>query len=300
MPIAETAPIRPLREGDLADALVLSTLAGWNQRAEDWRLLHTLARGRAFAAESGGRVIGTSMAIDYGGFDWIAMMLVDPAHRGQGLGARLLEAALEAVAPGRTVRLDATPAGRPLYARHGFRDDATLTRYVAPSRPALDRAQRPGDDGIVGLPIRRMAHADLPDLLPHDAVVFGGGRKRLLEWMMAHAPDYAWIADRGADSPAWVLGRSGRMFEQVGPLVAPDDRTAIALVARARSAAGARAVVVDLFDAHTDVAAWLTAHGFAAQRPLYRMARPPAGAPRQAVTAESGVREYAIAGPDLA
>lgn len=300
MPVADPSPPRLLETRDLADALALSTAAGWNQRIEDWRLLETLARGRAFAAESGGRVIGTSMAIDYGGFDWIAMMLVDPAHRGRGLGAQLLEAALGTVAPGRTVRLDATPAGRPLYARHGFHDESTLTRYVG-SRAALNpRPQHAGRD-LIELPIRPLTPDDMPALLCHDAALFGGDRERLLAWMIAHAPGYAWIADRGADSPAWAFGRSGRLFEQLGPAVAPDDRTAIALLAAGLSAVGARDVVVDLFDARGGVAAWLTAQGFVPQRPLYRMARPPAGVSRPTSFAKrTGLREYAIAGPDLA
>ena len=40
------------------------------------------------------------------------MMLVEPAWRGRGLGARLLEEAVGAVPPGIPIRLDATPLGR--------------------------------------------------------------------------------------------------------------------------------------------------------------------------------------------
>ena len=83
--------VRPLLHADIDDALALSSTAGWNQRAEDWRMLVTLAPHGSFAALSGGRIVGTAIGIDYGGFSWIAMMLVAPEYRGRGLGRRLLQ-----------------------------------------------------------------------------------------------------------------------------------------------------------------------------------------------------------------
>jgi len=82
---------------DLAGALSLSTTAGWNQQLNDWRFLLRMAPAGAFAAIIDDRVVGTAIGIDYGGFAWIAMMLVDPHYRGRGLGRRLLEAAMDAV-----------------------------------------------------------------------------------------------------------------------------------------------------------------------------------------------------------
>src|SRR5919198_2677114 len=104
--------IRALTSEGLAGALRLSTSAGWNQRVNDWRMLLQLARAGAFAAIADTAVVGTAIGIDYGGFGWIAMMLVDPACRGRGLGRQLLEAAMNAL-PNDRIRLDATPAGRP-------------------------------------------------------------------------------------------------------------------------------------------------------------------------------------------
>src|SRR6266542_413649 len=128
--------IRLLTAADLDGAFGLSTAVGWNQRLADWRMLLQLAPAGSFAAVADGRIIGTAIGIDYGAFGWIAMMLVDQACRGRGLGARLLEAAMGAVPPGIPIRLDATPLGRPLYQRYGFADEAGLTRHVAePSRP---------------------------------------------------------------------------------------------------------------------------------------------------------------------
>src|SRR4030095_4723872 len=89
-------------------------------------------RGR-LAAWRRDQMVGTAIGLDYGGFGWIAMMLVHPAHRSRGLGRRLLEAAVDAVPSDRLMRLDATPLGRPLYQSYGFVDEAHLTRFVRPA-----------------------------------------------------------------------------------------------------------------------------------------------------------------------
>ena len=52
--------VRPLALDDLDDALRLSTVAGWNQRTDDWRMLLRLAPAGAFAAVLDARVVGTS------------------------------------------------------------------------------------------------------------------------------------------------------------------------------------------------------------------------------------------------
>ena len=125
--------IRPLTADQLDGALALSTLMGWNQRLEDWRVLIELAPSGSFVARDHDRVVGTAIGIDYVHCGWIAMMLVAPEYRGRGLGARLLEAAMAAIPPQLPIRLDATPLGRPLYERHGFVLETPLTRYVRPA-----------------------------------------------------------------------------------------------------------------------------------------------------------------------
>lgn len=54
---------------------------------------------------------------------YLEMMATHPAHQGRGAGAMLVAwGAARAEADGVEAYLDATPAGKPLYARFGFRD----------------------------------------------------------------------------------------------------------------------------------------------------------------------------------
>lgn len=281
--------IRRLTLEDLDAAFALSSTAGWNQRLDDWRMLMTIAPAGSFAALAEGRIVGTSIGIDYGGFGWIAMMLVDPAYRGRGLGRRLLESAMNAIPADRPVRLDATPMGRPLYERYGFVDESRLTRFVADA--SARGAQSAATAGHLMPP-------DLDDLADDDREIFGGDRRAVLAWSLADAPAYARVV-RG-ERREYCLGRCGRLFDQVGPVVALDDDGASTLVSSAVAAARDRAVVVDALDANSRFTDWLRAGGFRAERPLFRMRRPPAGHVTDADHRRlSGLREFAIFGPEF-
>jgi ribosomal protein S18 acetylase RimI-like enzyme len=289
--------IRPLTFEDLDEGLRLSTAAGWNQTLDDWRMLLRLAPAGAFAALFDARdrfIVGTTIGIDYGAFAWIAMMLVDPAYRGRGVGRRLLEAAMDAVPSHLPIRLDATPLGRPLYQRYGFEDEAALSRYVV--HGAARRRPAP-------CAVRPLTDADLAIVVEQDRETFGGSRQAVLDWAFRIAPQYAYVVrsdhtDRG--SIHYCLGRQGRLFDQIGPVVAGDDQIAHALISAALDAADDRRVAVDAFDSQRAFVAALRADGFVVERPLVRMCRAAHSGAYATAVGHSDVSEFAILGPEFA
>ena len=144
-------------------------------------MLLQLAPAGSFAAVAGDRIIGTAIGIDYGTFGWIAMMLVDPAWRGRGMGARLLEEAMGAVPPEIPIRLDATPLGRPLYRairlRRRGRADASCRRAVDAAVPSRSRTSRRGY-------VRGLTHADLPAVIARTIGSSAPTGGILLEWAL--------------------------------------------------------------------------------------------------------------------
>ena len=67
-----------------------------------------------------------------------------------------------------------------------------------------------------------------------------------------------------------LLGRDGRTAAHLGPLIAEDDATAQALLARALSAMG-WTIYIDVADAKAGVRMCLESAGFVVQRPFTRM-----------------------------
>jgi GNAT superfamily N-acetyltransferase len=304
--------IHVLTPAHVAAALRLSCEADWNQREEDWRAAVEMTPGRSFCAIADGVLVGTCIGISYGDFSWIAMMLVDPGFQRQGLGAGLLLRAIDGLPPDRPIGLDATTVGRLLYQQHGFHDTCTLARWVA-DHPRFDHpgdADEPGD----GVTIRLIDGLALSGIVAADRDVFGGDRRRILEWAVSQEPECCAIATANGELAGYVFGRRGRVFNHVGSVVARSRPIAQALVRHVARTAP-RPIGIDAFDGRPGWNEWLAASGFVRQRPLARMERPPlvAGSQSRRVAGsqsndtigsanarEGRLRAFSIFGPEFA
>jgi hypothetical protein len=233
----------------------------------------------------------STLVLPYAGFAWISMVLVLPGHRGQGLAARLLRHALAWLdARGLMPVLDATPAGRPVYLRHGFVDTWGFVRY------RREAADRPADDRAPGL--RALLETDWPAIAALDVPAFGADRLPLLRTLARRLPAAARVLDGPQGLRGYVLGRDGREAVQIGPLVAADDAAARLLLAGAL--AGLRgAVYADLCDHRDALRPWLHEQGFQAQRPFTRMVHASAAAPENAKAPGRPAPCVLVAGPEL-
>ena len=278
--------LRPLAAEDVEAALALSVGAGWNQVAADWRVFLDL--GEAFGLVApGGALVGTACTLPYPPrVGWISMVIVDDAWRRRGLGSRLLDAAIEALrTAGLTPLLDATPLGRPLYLRLGFRDLWGFSRYAAEA-PARRGA------GSEGAGVRPLAEGDWEAVVALDEAALGVRREALLRRLAARLPAAAWVAEGRAGLRGFVLGREGRTASHLGPLVAGDPAVAAALL----DAAFARVpgpMQVDVVDTQQVLQTHLEDLGFTSRRAFTRMALGEGDPLGRRPTL------YAVAGPEL-
>src|SRR5215470_13964397 len=99
---------------DIPLGMRLKEQAGWNQTEADWRRFLDLEPEGCFVAELDSVPAGTTLTCTFGPVAWIAMVLVDAALRGRGIGKALMVHALDFLDRRgvRTVRLDATPLGQ--------------------------------------------------------------------------------------------------------------------------------------------------------------------------------------------
>jgi GNAT superfamily N-acetyltransferase len=288
----------PLGTAYLDGLLALSRAAGWNQDADDWR--HLLSAGRGWGLSSpDGTVLASTVALPYASprspFAWISMVLVLPQHRGRGLASRLLRDALDALdAEGRLPVLDATPDGHPVYRREGFVDAWAFARHARGPAPAGPTPRAAPPEGTRVVPLR---DAHRPALLALDATAFGGDRAALLHALAARLPGAAHVATAGDAVTGFVLGRPGRVATQIGPLVATDAPTAVALLDAALAAVPGPALA-DVPDAQADLRDALAARGFAAQRPFVRLVRAGRGARAPVAPGDPSLVRL-VAGPEL-
>jgi GNAT superfamily N-acetyltransferase len=263
----------PLGEEHVAGCVALSAAASWNQNEADWRLM--LSIGRGWGLSIGDTLAASTLVLPYGAFAWISMVLVLPEHRRKGYATRLLRVALDDLKANRLrAVLDATPAGREVYRQEGFHDTWSFKRF------RREQAARAINGKAAGPIVWRKA-------LELDAEAFGGDREWLLRALQRRLPQCALGMPDG-----FVLGREGREAEQIGPLIARNEATALALLEQALGGLAGPAYV-DVVDHAPRLQQWVQEHGFAFQRPFTRMVHGTGRAPGD----EKLV--YLVAGPEL-
>jgi len=278
---------RRLRLSDISAALRLSAEPGWNQVAADWQLM--IEHGDSFGRfTENGRLIASGLTVPFSGrFGWISMILVTAEFRRRGLATQLMRSCIDAlISKGIVPALDATPEGRKVYLPLGFADIYPITRYFATQSGAVAAPR------LRGATVRPMGTADLTVVGTYDLAPFGADRDYMLRHLLERLPAVAHVAEEGGTIRGYILGRNGRASSQIGPLVADDSATAIALLQEALAVLKGP-VCIDVGDIHREVIGVLVNAGFLPQFPFTRMIHgrgEPFDDPRRIV---------AIAGPEL-
>ena len=269
----------------LPSCLALSQAAHWNQNTADWQLMLEIGRGYGLTLGDG-TLAATTITLPYSErFAWVSMVLVLPEHRRKGYATQLLKRALADLdAENRAAILDATPAGREVYAQEGFGDDWAFKRFSLGSATPQAAADAVG--------VRALEPRDWVQIGVLDTEAFGADRVRVLKSLAARLPQVALVCERAGRLAGFILGRDGREACQLGPLVARDAQTARALLA-AGLAKVASPVYLDLVDRETGLASWLQTLGFSFQRPYTRMVHGADRAPGNVALV------YCPAGPEL-
>lgn len=240
-----------LTVGDIPAAMELSSAAGWNQTAEDWRALLELDPEGCLGLTCDGRLVATTTLVCHDSrLAWLGMVLTHREYQRRGFARRLVEEAL-ALADARkveSVKLDATDAGRHLYEILGFREEQEIQRWAGTGAAAT----------LAG-------GGDHSSIAPLDREAFGADRSRFLEVLAKR------LAPIG-DEDGFALWRPGCRASYVGPCVARTPEKARSLL-QCRLGAGEQPWYWDVFPANAAAVSLATEMGFQVVRKLLRMVR---------------------------
>ena len=254
-----------LGHADMADALLLSDEARWNQTAADWAVF--IDHGECFGFRAGGRLVASAAILPYGGgFGWVSMVLVTADWRRRGLASRLISRSMASLrARGCAALLDATPEGALVYGQLGFRSQCGMARWRGMGLGGTTVQSNEEDLNVSGILRIAIASPGRAGILARDRQVFGGDRGFLLE-NFSGRPAAAVIGD----DHNFVMMREGRRATQIGPLIAGSDAEARDLL-EAALAAVSGPVILDVLDAGEGLKPVLEKHGFEAFRDFQRM-----------------------------
>ena len=269
MPISGSITLRQMADTDVPFADRIRAVAGWNQSLQDWqRLLRHDPHG-CFVAEWNGHLAGTATTTTYSkDLAWIGMVLVDPDVRRRGIGTALLVRCIEHLRQSGVgcIKLDATPLGKQVYGPLGFVSEWSLSRWqttelaVCPPRidTASDRVPRPLDSRDIGC------------VAGLDAWAFGVARNRMLS-MLATQSATRIRRDGAGRIVGYGMLRPGQRAHYLGPMVAQDESSGIALVDDLLGSIAALPLYWDIPDANQAAIRVARRYGMDRQRTLTRM-----------------------------
>ena len=180
-----------------------------------------------FVACVDGRLAGTGVASAHGPVGWIGVVFVAAAFRGSGLGRRITRTLVETLeAQGcRSIVLIASPMGRPVYEREGFRALDRQVRFtIGGGRPQPRAAEAR---------LRRFAAADLDGVIALDRFATGEDRAAVLRTLVRPATTTVAVGSGGE-----IRGYLARAPWRTGAVVAPDPDDALLLLEQRRRATG--------------------------------------------------------------
>jgi GNAT superfamily N-acetyltransferase len=243
--LEDVTVVRTLTLDDVPACLALAADRDWPPEQAKWGFL--LRVGTGFGLFDGPRLVGTTIITRFGDeHAAVSMVLVASSHGGRGLGRRLVEHALEAAGTP-VASLFATPFGKPLYEKLGFRSVGMVSAHFG----TLDVPA-----SGVSVPV-----TDRERLVKEDAAVFGADRSAM--WA-----EYFDFAREVRVSPDGFVGswRNTDRF-MLGPVVAGSPAEAKALISDVADGPSR----VDVRD--PELSAWLTDHGMPARFAVDLMVR---------------------------
>ena len=257
--------LRTIQLEDIDNCMILSDAEGWNQTKDDWKRLIENPLNTSLLAEIENQIIGSATAMNYSNVVvWIGMVLVNKAFRGRGISKMLLSDLLKQLHSCRSVKLDATPAGRPVYEKYGFKDEYVIHRMTNLSMENFQLTK----SEIKAEPI---LSSDFPQITALDGLFFGAERSFLVKSLIDEDSEKCWCVKKNGCITAFALGRKGTRYNQLGPVLASTPEEAKVLISHCLLLLIGQPVVLDILSDKKELFDWLESIGFTSQRYFVRM-----------------------------
>lgn len=268
----ENLIIRQMQLTDMDAVMQIKNAEKWNQTEQDWEFLMMQNPEYCLVACIDDEVVGTVTAINYDNqLAWIGMMLVSKAFRGLGISKTLLTTIIEKLKDCKSIKLDATPAGIPVYQKLGFVEEYEVCRMINPQLRSIYGKDDQDHHGKSELSLLPITESNIGEVSKADQQLFGVNRLYLFQYLLKQPSNVCWCLKQGGQILGYVFGRDGSNYFQVGPLLAQSALEAKILLKKSFDNLAEKPVVVDVLKQKQEIIDWLISIGFVEQRNFMRM-----------------------------
>jgi hypothetical protein len=191
------------------------------------------------------------------------MVLVDKQMRGKGIGRMLMTDIINRLDHIESIKLDATPAGLPLYRKLGFNEEYSLYRMTNTSFSITPECNLDNCEKI--------NKTNISNILQSDRVIFGSDRSVLLSYLLENKPESSYTISRNGKTEAYIFGRTGMKYSYLGPACGVTADAVKEIVAQVLFANSGGPMALDIHEDKNDFIRWLEGYGFQIQRSFTRM-----------------------------
>jgi len=187
----------------------LMDMVGWGMTTGDYRRMLTFSPDGLFLASLEGEALGMVSTTSYGSIAWIGNLVVLPDSRGLGIGAILMQKAIDYLTEkgAKSIRLDGVPLAIPLYRRLGFKAEYWSLRYTGVGE---------GNEVIMTRP---MELEDLDAVVALDKSVFQESRQEAIRYVYRNNPELAFTVWDGDELVGYIMAKRGKANVKIGPWI---------------------------------------------------------------------------------
>ncbi|AZB41757.1 GNAT family N-acetyltransferase [Bacillus sp. FJAT-42376] len=211
-------------ENDIEGLLSLSQSIGWDYDRSDIQTI--LSCGKIFGHKNElGQIVSSAAIIPYDtDLASIGMVIVNPGYRGQGLGKDTTKACIDSVSAQTSIMLIATPEGKPMYEKMGFKVVDDVHKFICMNYVPSDGFP---DEGLKA---EVLQDDEFEKVFELDKFAFGDFRRKFLTNRIKQSHQSLVLKNEMGDVLGFGLSVLGPCHLLLGPIVAPNDRAAAYLL----------------------------------------------------------------------
>ena len=251
-----------MTDEDIPFAVKMTDIEQWGYLPDDFRRLMLFEPQGCFIARRSGVPIGMITTTSYDSYGFIGSLIVAGEHRGEGVGERLMNRAINYLEDKgvTTIELDGVFAAVSLYRRLGFKDKYLSLRF---SREASNEYGE----------LYKCPRELEKEIIEFDGMSTGINRTRLLSSYFSEDSNSIYVLREDVITAyALIRKRAGGVFA-IGPLVASDQMHAESLLLAILKKYGSRNLTTGVPAPNHGIIESLLQNGFVYNHPSLRMFR---------------------------